>query len=128
MFSTMVSHQVLHHEDPYRGEEGIPQDWYKDPKQECGVASPAPSSKEGMFANIVTSNSASVGAGTFSASVGTDTLSTSVGTDTLLTLTSTSVVADTFLLTTFPGCCRALQIFPGCCTPWLPISPLQWSS
>merc|ERR1711888_119241 len=53
MFSTMVSHQVLHHEDPYRGEEGIPQDWYKDPKQECGVASPAPSSKEGMFANVV---------------------------------------------------------------------------
>merc|ERR1711888_182552 len=36
MFSTMVSHQVLHHGDPYRGEEGISQDWYKDPKQEYG--------------------------------------------------------------------------------------------
>ena len=61
--------QVQHQKDPYRGEEGTPQAgksdkqaadcqisrqaWYKDPKQECEVASLAPSSKEGMSASVV---------------------------------------------------------------------------
>ena len=68
--------QVQHQKDPYSGEESTlqavqevrqagksgkqaadcqtsRQAWYKDPKQECGVASLAPSSKERMFANVV---------------------------------------------------------------------------